>query len=174
MAACALAGFDAAAVVPVLPHIEALLDAGPMIPRRCAVKALAASGRSEAGGRLAQALQEKDAQLRRWVIEGLRRLDVAAQYQQLLVGTARNDPDPATRALALRSLAGSLDATAESAWRTGTADPAPRVRAAAVHELVRAGLADVIASALQDPAWEVRVAALIGLTRRPAVADGRG
>lgn len=174
MAVCALGSFDAEAITPVLAQVQEMLGAASMIMRRCAVKALSVSGRPEAALQIAHAFQEKDAQTRRWAVEGIERLNAAPQQQPVLLFAAGRDPDPGVRAAAMCAIAAGFDARVESVWRQAMTDAAPRVRAAAVHELVRAGKVDVVASALRDPVWEVRAAALIGLTRRAAATDGRG
>lgn len=174
MATCALGSFDAPAVAPVFARIEELLRAAPMISRRCAVKAISVSDRPEAALRLARAIAEKDALTRRWVVEGIYRLKAVAQHKPILFFAARKDPEPAVRAEAVRALGVIFDAGVEAVWRLALTDAAPRVRAAAAHELAREGIVDVIATALSDPAWEVRAAVLIGLTRRAAGSDARG
>jgi HEAT repeat protein len=173
MAACALGSFDAHAIAPVLGRLENLLGAPPMISRRCAVKALSVSDQAETATLLARAIAERDTLTRRWVIEGLDRLHAVAQYQRVILFASRRDQDVGVRAEAVRALAPTFDASVEKAWRQALTDQVPRVRAAAAHELVRRDIADVIATALNDPAWEVRSAVLIALTRRPADRNGQ-
>jgi HEAT repeat protein len=171
MAACALGSFNAAAVAPLFDPLTALLRAEPMISRRCAVKALSVSDHPDAARLLAQAITERDPLTRRWVVQGLQRMNPNQYQKAILFLAARQDKDPAVRAAAVRALGPMFAPDVEKVWRLAMTDAVARVRAAAAHELVRTGATDIVAMALQDQAWEVRAAALIGLTRRPATSD---
>jgi HEAT repeat protein len=171
MAACALGSFDAAAVAPVFVRLTALVRAEPMISRRCAVKAISMSDHPDAPSLLIHAITERDPLTRRWVVQGLQRMKPTQHHKATLFLSARHDKDPAVRAEAVRALVPMFAPDVAQVWRLAMTDAAPRVRAAAAHELVRTGASDVIATALQDQAWEVRAAALIGLTRRTASSD---
>jgi HEAT repeat protein len=173
MAACALGSFDAAAVAPVFDRLQTLLTAPPLISRRCAVKAIGVSDRPEAATLVARAMPEKDPLTRRWAVEGLHRLHAAAPNKALLFLTARRDVDVAVRAESVLALADIYDAQVDGVWRLALTDAVPRVRAAAAYALVHAGMRDVVATALRDPAWEVRAAVLIAMTRRQHAADGQ-
>lgn len=174
MAACALASFDAAAVAPVFERLRALLKAPPLVSRRCAVKAVAASDHPETADLIALAMAEPDPLTRRWAVEGLHRAKAAVRYRPLLFVTARNDKDAAVRAEAVLALTDVYDAQVDKVWRLALTDASARVRGVAAYALVRAGARDVIRIGLGDAAWEVRAAVLIALSRIPHASNGHG
>jgi HEAT repeat protein len=171
IAVCALASFGASAVAPLLGEIQAML-AQDGFGRRCAVKALAATGDAAHVEQLAIGFESKDLITRRETVKAIVRLGATATQVEALVRAARNDPDESVRWEAVKALAGVERPEAAAVLVQALADPASRVRGAAAYGLARRGDVDHTRAALADAAWETKVSALVGLARRARAGQG--
>jgi HEAT repeat protein len=140
--------------------------------RRCAVKALAATGDAAHVEQLAIGFESKDLITRRETVKAIVRLGATATQVEALVRAARNDPDESVRWEAVKALAGVERPEAAAVLVQALADPASRVRGAAAYGLARRGDVDHTRAALADAAWETKVSALVGLARRARAGQG--
>jgi HEAT repeat protein len=167
VAVCALAALGPAAVKPLAAEIEARLAEDGM-SRRCAVKALAATGDGAYVDAILVGLASKDLVTRRETVKALVTLNAAPAHAGALARVARDDADESVRWEAVKALAPVPTREAAAVLVAALGDPSARVRGAAAYALARGGDLDHTRLALADAAWEIKVSALVGLARRAA------
>ena len=157
---------------PGLARIQPYLtDPDPQV-RRTAVSTLTELSPPGVGLALAGTLADEAPEVRTAAARGLRELvsvlDADDPLRQALLAAAAS-PDPLIRTAVL-DLLRELRIGDRASFASGLTDPRTDVRIAAVHGLVSASAADLLADAVTDPAREVRVAVAAGIG---ALADPR-
>ncbi|WP_369974850.1 HEAT repeat domain-containing protein [Nocardia sp. MDA0666] len=112
---------------------------------------------------LSALLTDPDTAVRRAVVGGLTSLDALSELD-----TAAADADPLVRIAVAKGLAAVGDPRGARTLMALAGDPEPLVRAAALNAFAQTGCddaaAELAASALTDPAWQVRQGAAVALS----------